>query len=85
MDFINDMQQKTAYDTVFTYPDNLTAPLTFSLCETEVGFYKAMQKLYKKRNAKGEKGVAEWQRWWTLSRSQLGFVGDGRGQCHSIC
>jgi len=31
MDFINDMQQTTAYDTVFTYPNILTAPLTFSL------------------------------------------------------
>jgi len=59
MDFINDMQQETAYDTVFTYPDNLTAPLTFSLWETEVEFYEAMQKLYKMRNTKGEKGVAK--------------------------
>ena len=58
IDFINDMQQETAYDTVFTYLDNLTAPLTFSLWETEVEFYEAMQKLYKMRNAKGEKGVA---------------------------
>jgi len=54
MDFINDMQQETAYDTVFTYPDNLMAPLTFSLWETEVEFYEAMQKLYKMLNAKGE-------------------------------
>jgi len=58
MDFINDMQQETAYDTAFTNPDNLTAPLTFSLWETEVEVYEAMQKLYKMRNAKGEKGVA---------------------------
>ena len=60
MDFINDMQQETAYDTVFTYPDILTAPLTFSLWEHEVEFYEAMQKLYKMRNAKvGDKGVAK--------------------------
>jgi len=42
MDFINDMQQETAYDTFFTYPDILTAPLTFSLWEHEVKFYEAM-------------------------------------------
>jgi hypothetical protein len=60
MDFINNIQQETAYDTVFTYPDNLTAPLTFSLWEHEVEFYEAMQKLYKTRNAKvGDKGVAK--------------------------
>ena len=60
MDFINNMQQETAYDTVFTYPVNLTAPLSFSLWETEVQFYEAMHKLYKIHNAKvGEKGVAK--------------------------
>jgi len=50
MDSIHDMQQETVYDTVFTYPDILTAPLTFSLWEHEVEFYEAMQKLYKMHN-----------------------------------
>jgi len=35
------------------FPDNLTAPLTFSFWEHEVPFYGALQKQYTARNAKG--------------------------------
>jgi len=53
MDFINDIQDEIAHEILFVFPDNLTAPLTFSLWEHEVPFYEALQKLYKARNAKG--------------------------------
>ena len=53
MDFINDIQDEIEHEILFMFPDNLTAPLTFSLWEREVPFYEALQKLYKARNAKG--------------------------------
>jgi hypothetical protein len=52
MDFINDIQDEIAHEILFAFPDNLTAPLTFSLWKHEVPFYEALQKLYKARNAK---------------------------------
>jgi len=55
MDFINDIQDEIAHELLFEFADNFTAPLTFSLWQHEVPFYRdeALQKLYKARNAKG--------------------------------
>jgi hypothetical protein len=53
INFINDIQDEIAHEILFEFPDNLTAPLTFSLWKHEVPFYEALQKLYKARNAKG--------------------------------
>jgi len=64
LDFANDMEEEIVHDLDLAYPDNLTAPLTFSLWEKEKPFYEALQKLYKARNTKVVIPVMQGDSFW---------------------